>query len=294
MFFIGVESFSKNSLLETAKVQNKAAELVKVIRQIQSYGFIVVAGLIFGFDSDDENSFQETLDGIQESSLLSGDPSFLTALPGTPLYRRIKLSGRLRDFRDTHGMGGYKYQTNIKYLLSEEIMINGFKKFVRGYTDGRYQYSRLLGYFNLLKNEGNFVPKKGGSFGNLPLFLKMLIKNPQAILQLILRLFLFSKNPANIYWAFKGALLAFKQPRYIGALGYFQFWFFTWTNAVLKYKNTSDGEFDIESVGEEFDIKSILPEQYRETADELIPKQKINAQLNSTITQLETLITNKS
>lgn len=292
MLFIGVESFSENSLMETAKVQNKAAEMVKVIRLIQSYGFLVVAGLIFGFDSDDENTFQETLDGIQDSSLLSGDPSFLTALPGTPLYRRIKLSGRLRDVR--FGLGGYKYQTNIKYLQSEEVMINGFKEFVSGYTDGRYQYSRLLGFFELLKKEGNFVPKKGGSFGSLSLFFKMIIKNPPAILQLALRLFRFSKNPSNIYWASKGALLAFKQPRYIGALGYFQFWFFSWTNAVLKYNNISEGEFDIECVGEEFDIKSILPEQYRETADELIPKQKINAQLNATITQLEALITNKS
>jgi radical SAM superfamily enzyme YgiQ (UPF0313 family) len=294
MFFIGVESFSENSLLETAKVQNKAAQMVEVIREIQSYGFIVVAGLIFGFDSDDENTFQQTLDGIQESSLLSGDPSFLTALPGTPLYRRIKLSGRMRDFREFNGMGGYKYQTNIKYLQSEKVMINGFKKFVVGYTDGKYQYSRLLGYFELLKKGGNFVPRKGGSFGNLSLFMKMLIKNPQAILSLIQRLFLFSKNPTNIYWAFKGAFLAFRQPRYIGALGYFQFWFFTWTNALLKYKNTSYDEFDIESVREDFDIKSILPKEYRESADELIPKQKINAQLNATIKQLEILIENRS
>ena len=123
--------------------------------------------------------------------------------------------------------------------------------------------------------------------------MKMIIKNPPAILQLALRLFRFSKNPANIYWAFKGAFLAFKQPRYIGALGYFQFWFFSWTNAVLKYNNISADEFDIDSVGEDFDIKSILPEQYRETADELIPQQKINAQLNATIKQLEVLITNK-
>ena len=99
MLFIGIESFSKNSLLETAKVQNTATDMVSVVREIQSYGFIVVAGLIFGFDSDTDASFQVTLDGLRDSALLSGDPSLLTALPGTPLYRRMKLSGRLRDVR---------------------------------------------------------------------------------------------------------------------------------------------------------------------------------------------------
>jgi len=47
MLFIGVESFSHNSLLETAKVQNTAPDMVAAVRTIQSYGFIVVAGLIF-------------------------------------------------------------------------------------------------------------------------------------------------------------------------------------------------------------------------------------------------------
>ena len=116
MLFIGVESFSRNSLLETAKVQNTAPDMVEVIRQIQSYGFIVVAGLIFGFDSDTDSCFDVTLKGLLNSALLSGDPSLLTALPGTPLYRRMKLSGRLRNVR--FGLGGFKYQTNIKYLLS--------------------------------------------------------------------------------------------------------------------------------------------------------------------------------
>ncbi|MEE8394413.1 MAG: radical SAM protein, partial [bacterium] len=46
MLFIGVESFDANSLLETAKVQNTAQEMVEALRLIQSHGFIVVGGLI--------------------------------------------------------------------------------------------------------------------------------------------------------------------------------------------------------------------------------------------------------
>jgi Fe-S oxidoreductase len=92
LLFIGIESFNKNSLIETAKVQNTKMELISIIQEIQSYGFTIVAGLIFGFDTDRRDCFDLTLDGIRQSGLLSGDPSFLTALPGTPLYRRMHLS----------------------------------------------------------------------------------------------------------------------------------------------------------------------------------------------------------
>ena len=290
MLFIGIESFSKNSLLETAKVQNTAPDMIKVIREIQSRGFIIVAGLIFGFDSDTEASFKETLDGLQEGALLSGDPSLLTALPGTPLYRRMKLSKRLRDVR--FGLGGYKYQTNIRYLLPAKIMVDGYKFFVKEFCKGVYQYQRLESFFKLL-NEGNFVPMKSKGFGNLGLFIKMIATNRAALWQMIQRLTRFAAQPSNIYWVIRGGLLALKNWDK-GGFGYFQFWFFAWTNAVLKYRYISDDDFDIEGVGADFDIQNILPPEYGKTADEAIPPQKIKAQLRATITQLESVIAERS
>ena len=286
MLFIGIESFSKNSLLETAKVQNTATDMVTVVREIQSYGFIVVAGLIFGFDSDTDDSFQVTLDGLRDSALLSGDPSLLTALPGTPLYRRMKLSGRLRDVR--FGLGGYKYQTNIRYLLSARQMVDGYKWFVTEFCNGAYQYKRLKGFFDLLE-EGRFVAMEGKGFGNLGLFLKMIFKNKAALWQMIQRLTRFAAQPGNIYWAMRGFILALSRPGR-GAFGYFQFWFFAWTNAVLKYRYISDNDFDIEGVDEEFNVKNILPDDYELSANEAIPPQKIKAQLRATVAQLETVI----
>jgi len=288
MLFIGVESFSRNSLLETAKVQNSATDMVDVIRQIQSRGFIVVAGLIFGFDSDKDTAFEETLTGLRESALLSGDPSLLTALPGTPLYRRMRLSGRLREVR--FGLGGYKYQTNIKYLLPRKVMIDGYRRFVDGFVDGGYQYKRLLAYLELLST-GNFVAMEGSKgFGNLGLFLKMIVKNPAALGQMMQRLIRFGSKPSNVYFATKGLILALTRRQVPGALGYFQFWFFAWTNAILKYRDITEDDFDIDSVDADFAIQEILPTDYVNTADEAIPQQKITAQLRATTSQLETII----
>jgi radical SAM superfamily enzyme YgiQ (UPF0313 family) len=286
MLFIGIESFDNNSLLETAKVQNSSSGLVEAVRTVQSRGFIVVAGLIFGFDSDDDHSFERTLQGLKDSALLSGDPSLLTALPGTPLYRRIKLAGRLRSVR--FGLGGFKYQTNIKYLMSRQQIVRGYRKFVTGFTNGTYQYGRLKGYFDLL-DKGNYIPLEARGFGNLWLFMRMILRDRPALRQMLQRLGRFARHPANIYYALKGLTLAIRR-RPQGGFKYFQFWFFAWTNAVLKYQDISDSDFDIDSVGADFDIHDVLPEGYRATADERIPQNKIDAQLRSTTAQLASLI----
>ena len=290
MLFIGIESFSRNSLLETAKVQNTATNMIEVVRKVQSYGFIVVAGLIFGFDSDTEASFDDTLKGLRDGALLSGDPSLLTALPGTPLYRRMKLSGRLRQVR--FGLGGYKYQTNIKYVLPRETMIGGYKRFVTAFCRGEYQYQRLKGFMDLLE-EGNFVAMDSKGFGNLGLFLKMILANRAAMWQMTQRLARFAQRPANVYWAFRGLALALSRPGR-GGFGYFQFWFFAWTNAILKYRYISDSDFDLESVANDFNITDILPADYESSANEAIPAGKIKAQLRATMAQLESVIAERT
>ncbi|MEX2615881.1 MAG: radical SAM protein [Alphaproteobacteria bacterium] len=288
LLFIGIESFDTNSLLETAKVQNIAAGLAEAVCQIQSYGFIVVAGLIQGFDSDSPQSFEATLKGLDDSRLLSGDPSLLVALPGTPLYRRMKLSGRLRDIH--FGLGGYKYQSNIKYLMPKEHLVNGFKTFVTEFTKGDYQYRRLKNYFELLES-GNFIPLEGNAgFGNIKDYLRALAKDPTASLQMLARLLKLLQRPNCFYYACKGFSLILRRPHIKGRLNYFQFWLFAWTNAIIKYSDLKDEDFDIESVEEGFDVRNILPENYGSTANEPIPQNKIDAQLRATSGQLQSVI----
>ena len=288
MLFIGVESFDQNSLLETAKVQNTAVGLVEPLRVIQSYGFIVVAGLIFGFDSDSPASFDTTLRGLEESALLSGDPSLLVALPGTPLYRRMKLSGRLREIG--FGLGGYKYQTNIRYLTPKDKIIRGYQHFVEEFIKGDYQLRRLRAYFDLLET-GRFVPlKRGGGFGSLRSYAKALLSDRVAAKQMAVRLARFALRPDLVWYALRGLLLVLQRRHIQGGMNYFQFWFFAWTNTLVKYATLSEKDFDIESVGPEFDIRNILPANYGTTANEPIPQVKIDAQLRETQAQLRRVI----
>ena len=288
LLFIGIESFSENSLLETAKVQNSSVELATAIRTVQSYGFVIVAGLIFGFDSDDENCFNLTLDGLSESGLLSGDPSLLTALPGTPLYRRMKLAGRLRQVR--YGLGGFKYQTNFKYLMPKDQMIDGYRYFIGQYNRGSYQYRRLAAYMDLVAKSTNFIPLNRSGYGDIGRFLKMVLRSRRAMLQLGMRALRFCSKPSNLIYALLGLLLVARCRSIPGRFSYFQFWLFAWSNSVLKYQDLSSDDFDLESVDTDFQIRDIMPTDYARTADEPIPSNKTEAQLRITSRQLRNLI----
>jgi radical SAM superfamily enzyme YgiQ (UPF0313 family) len=287
MLFIGVESFSNNSLMETAKVQNTAGDMIAALREIQSYGFAVVAGLIFGFDSDTPASFDLTLEGMAEAGLISGDPSLLTALPGTPLFRRMKLSGRLRNNKNS--LGGYKYCTNIRYLMPREEIVRGYQRFVRRFCEGDYQYQRLRGFLDNL-DRGNYTPLGSQGYGSLGKYVSMVFRSPRAVKMLARRLARIAARPSVAWDASRGLLLTLSRSRRHARLfGVFQFWLFNWTNAMLKYEGLSDADFDIESVPADFDRSLILPEHYADMADEEIPQVKIAAQQRSTVGQLRRL-----
>ncbi len=292
MLFIGIESFNNNSLLETAKVQNTSTDLTTAVKTIQSYGFVIVAGIIFGFDSDPDNIFEMTANGLMETGLISGDPSLLTALPGTPLHRRMQLTGRLRKVR--YGLGGFKYQTNIQYLMPKEQLLSGYRKFIAKINAGRFQYLRLMNFFSGLNNS-NFIPLQRQGYGNLSRFALMVFRNPVALKQHLQRLWKTVRDPSKTFYIFLALYQTIRLSRKYGRLhGYFQFWLFVWTNSILKYGDLTDSDFDIESIPADYDPSKTAMEDYVSMADEDIPKEKILAQQRVTTTQLKNLATQKA
>jgi radical SAM superfamily enzyme YgiQ (UPF0313 family) len=294
LLHIGIESFNRNSLLETAKVQNtpggrraageaggdgrSTTTLIEAIREIQSRGFVIAAGLIFGFDSDREDCFDLTLEGMLESGLLSGDPSLLTALPGTPLYRRMQLAGRLRPVK--RGLG-FRYQTNLRYLLPRRVMIDGMLHYLRRFCDGAYQYARLKNFFDTLER-GNFIPLPGASYLDFWRFARMAVTNPSVVWEYMQRMLAFSLHPRNLYYAAKGLALVLSRRHIRGGFSYYQFWMYIWTNSARKAYRISEADFDVEDVGGPVTPEHVLPPGYEETADEPIPAEAIKAQLRYT------------
>jgi len=96
---IGLESPRRESLrnLETnsnwkMRQQDRYKE---AIARIQSHGITVNGCFILGLDADTPEIFDDVLQFVRDSGLYEVQITFLTAFPGTPLYRRLKAEGRL-------------------------------------------------------------------------------------------------------------------------------------------------------------------------------------------------------
>jgi len=93
--FIGIESPDVDSLKETKKSQNLRGDILGSVRRIYGYGIDVLAGFIIGFDNDTLKTFDRQFRFIVDAGIQAAMIGLLTALPRTPLYRRLAKEGRL-------------------------------------------------------------------------------------------------------------------------------------------------------------------------------------------------------
>jgi len=98
---IGLESPTLAGLSGIEQKSNwKAKQLdsyYSAIDKIQSYGITVNGCFVMGMDGTGPESFQQVLDFVRESGLYEVQVTIQTAFPETPLYDRLKDSGRLID-----------------------------------------------------------------------------------------------------------------------------------------------------------------------------------------------------
>jgi radical SAM superfamily enzyme YgiQ (UPF0313 family) len=257
ILFIGIESVNRNSLLETAKVQNSGA-LKPAVLAIQSYGFIIAPGFIFGFDSDTETVFDDTLEFLIETGTIGGDPSFLTALPGTPLFARMRRTGRLVE-RDAEVTTREKITTNILYLQDAEFLANGFIRFMKAYTSPKFQLARFRRHLEVISQSENFVPNDGVGYGSPREYLKLQLKDPANRKYFMARIGYLLYRPTNFIAALRGWWLMKQYSRRFPGLGInFNYWVYVWTNMGLKYWGLKRGDISLRSVDADFDISSLI------------------------------------
>ncbi len=252
ILFIGIESVNQNSLLETAKVQNMKS-LGEAVETIHSFGFIIAPGFIFGFDSDDDKTFQNTLAFINQTGILGGDPSFLVALAGTPLYARMKASDRLVVNQNQGAIERKKIMTNILYLQDKDFLVQGFMEFVKVFTSPKFQYSRLHSNLELIVNSSNFIPNDDSGYATPLSYTLMQIKNREYLSMLMKRI-LFLLRPDRLWIVFKAWLLVKKYSNRVPNISTnFYYWLYTWTNLKMKYQGLKLDDFQLHTVEKGFD-----------------------------------------
>jgi radical SAM superfamily enzyme YgiQ (UPF0313 family) len=95
---IGFESISRETLKSVHKHVNRPENFAKLVEKVHSYGIMVFGLFMFGFDGDDTDVFDETVDFNIEAGYDACAFSTLTPYPGTLTWYELKKANRIVSF----------------------------------------------------------------------------------------------------------------------------------------------------------------------------------------------------
>ena len=139
--FVGIETPNEGSLTECSKTQNKGRDLVESVKLLQRAGLQVQGGFIVGFDNDPPSIFQQQIDFIQKSGIVTAMVGLLQAPPGTRLYERLEQEGRLVNESSGDNVDG---STNIIPKMGMEPLREGYRKILSQIYAPKVYYERVL------------------------------------------------------------------------------------------------------------------------------------------------------
>jgi len=93
--FIGLESVKEAQMNSLRKSFGSLRGMEEALRKVNKAGIFVVASMIFGFDDDTKDVFDDTVKFLIKNGLHTATFNVLTPYPGTKTLRRMKEQGRL-------------------------------------------------------------------------------------------------------------------------------------------------------------------------------------------------------
>jgi radical SAM superfamily enzyme YgiQ (UPF0313 family) len=139
--FVGIETPNEESLTECSKSQNKGRDLVESVKQLQRAGLQVQGGFIVGFDNDASTIFQQQIDFIQKSGIVTAMVGLLQAPLGTRLYDRMQKEGRLVNEFSGDNVDG---STNIIPRMGLKSLQEGYRRILDQIYAPKSYYERVL------------------------------------------------------------------------------------------------------------------------------------------------------
>lgn len=146
--FIGIETPNPKSLAECAKFQNQNRDLVASVKKLQSLGLEVQGGFIVGFDNDTETVFQDQINFIQKSGIVTAMVGLLNAPTGTRLYQRLKAEGRLRN---SFTGNNTDLSLNFEPKMNAESLLGGYRHLLETIYSPKEYYARIKTFFSSYK-----------------------------------------------------------------------------------------------------------------------------------------------
>jgi radical SAM superfamily enzyme YgiQ (UPF0313 family) len=138
--FVGIETTQEESLTECGKSQNKNRDLVAAVKKLQNSGLQVHGGFIVGFDNDPLNVFENMINFIQKSGVVTAMVGLLNAPPGTRLHKRLKKENRLvTNFSGNNTDISMNFTPKMNY----DVLINGYQKILNTIYSPKKYYERV-------------------------------------------------------------------------------------------------------------------------------------------------------
>lgn len=168
VLFVGIETPNEKSLEECNKIPNRGRDLLASAKKMQQFGFVVDAGFILGFDSDDETTFASLEEFIGRSGIITAMVGLLNAPRGSRLHDRLQSEGRLVN-EEIVG-DNTAYSTNIIPKMKIESLIQGYKNILERIYSAKPYYARVKKFFR------NYKPPKRKPMAFHFYYIKALIK----------------------------------------------------------------------------------------------------------------------
>ena len=140
MTFIGIETTNPQSLEECGKSQNLNRDLIAAVRKLQNLGLEVSGGFIVGFDNDPPHIFEQMIQFIQNSGIVTAMVGLLNAPSGTRLFQRLKLENRLLKISSGNNTDG---TMNFIPKMDHQKLLQGYRNIVKTIYSQKEYYERM-------------------------------------------------------------------------------------------------------------------------------------------------------
>ena len=140
--FFGIENPDPIAQRAMNKIQNTQVDIPATIGRVQARGVDVMAGFIFGNDTDTPKTAKEIINYVNNVPIFTAMTGALGVLPGTKLYERLQKEGRLDG--DSGGEWN-NMDDDVPFepkLMTREQMKEGVHEILRGVFDLNNSYSR--------------------------------------------------------------------------------------------------------------------------------------------------------
>jgi len=164
--FIGIETPDLDNLKSCGKIQNTNVDLLSEVKKLLKNGIQVMAGFIYGFEKDNNETRKHLEEFIQKSGIVNAMPAILTALPGTQFEEKMRKENRLLG--ETKGGSQNNIYLNFLHNNRDEIIANYYRLTKNIYSRKNY-YKRINIFLKYYKPS---IKKEKISFNNLMAFLK--------------------------------------------------------------------------------------------------------------------------